>query len=187
MDGKNALIIPVKRGAWPNSIALNRESGKLFCIDASHKEIFKLNYDGTNRITIHSNDLSSPFDLDYIVEQDLLVWTDQRADGLFLGKLDETHNVIKNIQKFGRSQSTLFGVSVISQKNQLAMKENNCSGNNSCTDGFCLHVPDNSTVGGVQQICLNRYVCWFLLGLIIYSHYQSINEFIIKKIGVIPV
>ena len=159
MDGKNALIIPVKRGAWPNSIALNRESGKLFCIDASHKEIFKLNYDGTNRITIHSNDLRSPFDLDYIVEQDKLVWTDKRADGLVIGKLDENHNDIKYTQKVPRSQSTLFGVSVISQKNQPSMKTNNCSGSNSCTDGFCLHVPDNSPGGGVQKICMNRYVC----------------------------
>ena len=174
MNGKNAIKIPLKFGAWPNAIALNHESGELFCIDSSHKDIYKLNYDGSNKkvITIPSSDHSRPFDLDYIVEQNLLVWTDQRADGLFLGKLDENHNVIESIQKVGRSQSTLFGVSVISHKNQLPMTTNNCTGNNSCTDGFCLHIPDNSN--GVQKICLNRYVCWFLLGQIICSYFKSI-------------
>ena len=158
MNGKNAMKIQLKSGAWPNAIALNQETEELFCIDSNHKDIYKLNYDGSNKtvITIPSHDFSRPFDLDFIVEQDLLVWTDQRTDGLFLGKLDENHNVIKNIQKVSRSHTTLFGVSVISHKNQHPMNPNNCSGNNSCTDGFCLHIPNNSN--GVQQICLNRYV-----------------------------
>ena len=161
MNGKNAIKIPLKFGAWPNAIALNQKTEELFCIDSNHKDIYKLNYDGSNKtvITIPSHDFSRPFDLDFIVEQDLLVWTDQRTDGLFLGKLDENHNIIKNIQKVSRSHTTLFGVSVISHKNQPPMNSNNCSGNNSCTDGFCLHIPNNSN--GVQQICLNRYVGFY--------------------------
>ena len=143
----------LKTGAWPNSVALDVTSEELYCIDAKYDEVYRMNYDGTQRITIpllEGQNRRRPYDLEFLPEFSILMWTDTEGKRIMTDQLNDDRNKIENGygMLYRNENSYPYALAMISRDKQ-PLKSINCS----CSDAFCLNVPNANS----SQTCLRYF------------------------------
>ena len=142
----------VKTGAWPNSVALDVTSEEIFCIDAKYNEIYRMNYDGSHRITIPllgDESRRRPYDLEFLPEFSTLMWTDSEGKRFVTDQLNDNRNEIANSNSmYITGNRHPYALAMISRDKQ-PFKRVNCS----CSNAFCLNIPNANS----SRTCL-RYL-----------------------------
>lgn len=110
MDGSERQSIVSENLIWPNGLALDRENGRLYFVDAGTKTLEYVNFDGTGRNRLLADGLQHPFGID--VFEGRIYYTDW-----------ETQSVQYTDDTFGNSkfeyQSNKFRKTIISNTSDL--------------------------------------------------------------------
>ncbi|MEQ2208960.1 Low-density lipoprotein receptor- protein 4 [Xenoophorus captivus] len=111
MDASNRIVIISSNLTWPNGLAIDYETKRLYWADAGMKTIEYGNFDGSDRQVLIGSQLPHPFGL--TVHEDKLYWTDwlsksiQTADkltGLGRHTLAENLENLMDIHMFHRNR-----------------------------------------------------------------------------------
>ncbi|CAB3370017.1 Hypothetical predicted protein [Cloeon dipterum] len=139
LDGSQRVILVDTNLGWPNGIALDLESKTVYWCDA-HKDIIEMiNFDGSSRQKLMTDDLPHLFGLSLL--GDYLYWTDWQR------------RVVEKAHKITGHGRTIIADNLPNLMGVKAVKINGfLPGTNACADRN----------GGCSDLCLNRpddYIC----------------------------
>lgn len=77
MDGSNRRLLVSSHIIWPNGLAIDYGSDRLYFVDSGTKTLESINFDGTARRTIIDEGLQHPFGID--VYDQKVYWTDWKT------------------------------------------------------------------------------------------------------------
>lgn len=112
MNGQNRQTVVSSSLKWPNGLALDYPSQKIYWVDGGTSSIETSDYSGLNRRTLYSHNNIKPFDV--AISGPWLYWTDwKRVNGLH--KLDKTTGELERNVKIG---DNVMGVTVYDSARQ---------------------------------------------------------------------
>lgn len=111
-DGSNRTLLKATDLKFPNGLAIDFNTHKLYWCDAGTNLIGWMNFDGTSSQVLYRS-LSHPFGLD--VYHDKLYWTDWKKTSIFQGS---KHGGSKTITVLKKQSEYLYGVRIFSKEHQ---------------------------------------------------------------------
>lgn len=109
-DGSNRTPLKTTSLKFPNGLAIDFNTHKLYWCDAGTRVIGRMNFDGSESQVVYES-LSHPFGLD--VYHDKLYWTDWKKTSIFQGsKYGGRKTVLKKETEY------LYGVRIYTKENQ---------------------------------------------------------------------
>ena len=116
MDGSNRQVIHSTGVAWPNGIALDYSTQRIYWVDALLDRIEYSSYNGSNRVVLLS-DLPHPFAI--TIEGSLVFWTDWAINSVFSAHKELALGV-QTVREFLRERP--FGIESVSPTRQANCK-----------------------------------------------------------------
>ena len=110
MDGSNRTRLKSSNLKYPNGLAIDFNTSRLYWCDAGTDQIGSMLFDGTSA-QIHYEHLSHPFGL--VVYNDDIYWTDWQKESIYRGS-----KYIKKKTVLRKESEYLYGVRVFTKENQ---------------------------------------------------------------------
>ncbi|KAL1122539.1 hypothetical protein AAG570_002869, partial [Ranatra chinensis] len=153
LDGSRRAVIANQHLGWPNGIALDIPEQKVYWCDAKTDRIEVINYDGTNRKEVVTDNIQHTFGLTLL--GDYLYWSDWQRRGI-----ESAHKVTGGNRKvILDQQANLMGLKAVGKMPEPT-KYNPCADNNGNCSHLCLNTP-------------TKYVCACQMGYELSSDSRS--------------
>jgi low density lipoprotein-related protein 2 len=148
-DGTDVQVFRNVLLGWPNGLAMDYDSDRLYWCDALLDHIQHAKLDGTDVKTISSRMIRHPFSL--VIYGENIYVTDWRLDSIIKmnKKTGEGEMIVQKVEESNR----LYGIKIYSKKAQHIMDEHPCNNANGGCQKLCFPVPDNTTSIGIRGQC----------------------------------
>ena len=110
MDGSNRTSLKSSGLKYPNGLAIDFSSNRLYWCDAGQDNIGSMSFDGAS-IKVHYANLPHPFGL--VIYKDKIFWTDWQTESIYRGSKSRRR---KTVMK--KDTENLYGVRVFAKENQ---------------------------------------------------------------------
>lgn len=176
LDGSLRGILVSERLGWPNGIALDVHAKKLYWCDAKTDSIEVINFDGTERREVVTDNLPHVFGITLV--GDYLYWTDWQRRSL-----DSAHKVTGNNRKVILDQlANIMGLKAVGSLIPSTV-ENPCAINNGNCAHLCLNTP-NKYVCACQmgyELESNRKTCVVPEAFLLFARKENIGRISIEN------
>ncbi|KAF0767414.1 low-density lipoprotein receptor-related protein 2, partial [Aphis craccivora] len=151
-DGSNLIVFRNITLGWPNGLAVDFATDRLYWCDALLDHVQHSNLDGTDVKTINSTLIRHPFSI--VTHYDWMYITDWRLDAII--KIHKLTGVVSNIEVREPQNNRLYGVKIYSEHEQLIDYSHPCSiaSNYGGCQKLCFALPSNkSSTSSLQAQC----------------------------------
>lgn len=110
MDGSNRTSLKSSGLKYPNGLAIDFSSNRLYWCDAGQDNIGSMSFDGA-LIKVHYANLPHPFGL--VIYKDKIFWTDWQTESIYRGSKSRRRKTVLK-----KDTENLYGVRVFAKENQ---------------------------------------------------------------------
>ena len=173
LDGTHLMVFRNILLGWPNGLAIDFDTDRIYWCDALLDHIQHARLDGTDVQTVSSLLVRHPFSL--VVFKDIIYITDWRLDGIV--RMNKTSGKSEKVIIQVQENNRLYGIKVYSKQTQVSilslsafasahfLKKNSffsskniieghpCAANNGGCEKLCFPIPSNLTTSGLTPEC----------------------------------